>query len=386
MPNFLYINTDEQLAYFCQRATQQPFLYLDTEFVRTRTLRPKLGLIQAYNGEQIVLIDPLASINLQPFWSLLTITKITKVLHSCSEDLEVFKYAAGCQPEPLFDTQVAATLLNEGRSMGYAALCDKLLGIQLDKGATRTDWLARPLSSEQLAYAVKDVQYLKPLAQQLMERLKEQDCYEYVIDEGKLLVKKREQEKLASQVYMEIKNAWRLNSQQLAILKVLAEWRQLEAEKRDLALNFVLKEPTLIEIAKVQPQHIQQLRQIDTMSPQQSRRYGTNILAIVAQGLNIPEEQWPQPLLRIVDFKGYKESVDQIKTMIQQVAERQQIPMESMASKRQIHQLLSWHWKLDKQQKQQVPPPDLLQGWRYQLIGEQLEIWLDAHCHAQLLS
>ena len=372
MSDHILITDDAQLQVFCERAKQQPFLYLDTEFVRTRTLRPKLGLIQAYDGHQVVLIDPLADIDLEPFWALFTIQSITKVLHSCSEDLEVFKYAAKRQPRPLFDTQVAAALLNEGTSIGYAALAEKLLDVYIDKGATRTDWVARPLTEQQLSYAAKDVLYLKPICEQLIERLNERGIYDYVIEEGELMIDKRNQDKVAQNIYQDIKNAWRLNPDELAVLQQLAAWRQQQAEKQDLALNFVLKEPTLVAIAKAKPSSMNQLRQVSGILPQECRRHGAAILEIVAQSQDIPTEQQPQKLVRLVDFDGYKGMFKQLKDLVEQAAKVADIPMESIASRRQLNQLLSWCWKMSDDEKAQSLKPDLLQGWRHKIVGEQL--------------
>ena len=134
MSDFELITSQSRLDAFCANAQHQRVLFLDTEFVRTRTLKPRLGLIQAYDGDAVVLIDPLAEVDLSAFWVLLTNQAITKVLHSCSEDLEVFKCYANGQPTPLFDTQIAAALLGDGPSLGYAALAKSILDIYVDKG------------------------------------------------------------------------------------------------------------------------------------------------------------------------------------------------------------------------------------------------------------
>lgn len=372
MSDYLLITQNDELQRFCNRAKDQAFLYLDTEFVRTRTLRPKLGLIQAYDGHEVVLIDPLADLDLEPFWQLLTIESLTKVLHSCSEDLEVFKYAAGRQPTPLFDTQIAAAMLGEGGSLGYAALALKLLEVVVDKGATRTDWIARPLSEQQLVYAAKDVLYLKPIAEQLIERLTARDIYRYVLEEGQLLSVKRNADKVPETVYQDVKNAWRLNSEELAILKNLAAWRQIQAQQQDLALNFVVKEPTMVAIARAKPQSMNNLRQVSGILPQECRRYGSTILDIVEQSLAIPVAEQPATLVRLVDFAGYKGMYSTLKDLVAQAASAHDIPVESIASKRQINQLLSWCWKLTDEQKAESTKPDLLVGWRNEIVGEQL--------------
>ena len=380
MSDFELVTSQDALDAFCQGAlsqTSHPVLFVDTEFVRTRTLKPRLGLIQAYYGEDVVLIDPLAELNLDPFWALLTNTQITKVLHSCSEDLEVFKCYAKGQPEPLFDTQVAASFLGLGPSLGYAALAKELIDIYIDKGESRTNWMARPLSDKQLDYAAKDVLHLKPIYEMLKERLDEQGIYHYVTLEGALAVAKRKQAKAVEDIYLDIKGSWRLSEVELTVLQHIASWRQQEAERRDLALNFVVKEANLIAIAKNQPRNLSQLRQLSGMLPQEVRYHGNAILNSVQQGIELPEAEMPKKIVRLVDFPGYKKAYKDLSSTIEQTAEQINIPPEAIASKRQVNQLLSWRWKLDEQARAHAFKPDLLQGWRNDVVGEQLLAQLD---------
>lgn len=155
-----YIQDQDTLTAICAQYAQSPVLTIDTEFVRTRTLYPKLGLLQVSNGDDIALIDPIVIDDLTPFWALLTDASITKVLHACSEDLEVFLTSANCKPVNLIDSQVMMSFLGHGLSMGYAAMVNHYLDIELDKSESRTDWTKRPLSDRQLAYAQADVKYL----------------------------------------------------------------------------------------------------------------------------------------------------------------------------------------------------------------------------------
>lgn len=372
MSQFELVTSQDRLDAFCQQAQPQPHLFLDTEFVRTRTLRPKLGLIQAYDGISVVLIDPTVGLDLSEFWQLLSHQHIIKVLHSCSEDLEVFKFDAGILPSPLFDTQVAAAILGNGPSMGYANLVRQLLNVELDKGETRTDWLARPLSDKQLSYAANDVIYLKDIYIQLQQQLATKGIEGYVLQEGELMIAKRKIDKPYNEIYQDVKNAWRLEPRELAVLQQLAAWRQQEAERRDLALNFVLKEPNMFTIAKHQPDNLKQLRLLPGILPQEVRYHGNAIIENVAIGLDIPAEQMPKKLVRLVDFERYKGTYRDLRGLLEQAANAHQIPVEAIASKRQLNQLLSWQWKRTEQDKAQSLKPDLLQGWRYELVGQKM--------------
>ncbi len=134
-----YIQDANSLALLCEKLSDSAVLAIDTEFVRTRTLYPKLGLLQVCNGEHLALIDPIKVQDLSPFWQLLTNAKLCKVLHACSEDLEVFLTAANCRPVNLIDSQIMMSFLGHGLSMGYAAMVKHYLDIELDKSESRTD-------------------------------------------------------------------------------------------------------------------------------------------------------------------------------------------------------------------------------------------------------
>lgn len=166
-----WIRDDQTLAEHCQSWRELPFVALDTEFMRVDTFYPKAGLIQVGVGEHAYLIDPLLIGDWQPLADLLDDTAVVKVLHACSEDLEVLLRLTGKLPQPLFDTQLAAGYLNIGFSMGYSRLVQEVLGLDLPKGETRSDWLQRPLSDTQVSYAAEDAVHLAELFSALRPKL-----------------------------------------------------------------------------------------------------------------------------------------------------------------------------------------------------------------------
>lgn len=362
--HYNWIATDEQLAEVCLAASKAKAVALDTEFIRTRTYYPKLGLIQLFDGEQVSLIDPTTISDFSPFVALLADQKIVKVLHACSEDLEVFDHQFNQLPEPMLDTQIMAGFAGVGISMGFAKLVAHYLGLELDKGASRTDWLARPLTEQQLQYAAADVWYLLPIYEKLTAAFENSPWKTAVEQECAALLAKRKIIEDKSKAYKNINNAWRLNSQELAVLKVLAKWRIEEAEKRNLALNFVIKEEHLFQIAKIQPKHTSQL--LEFMHPNEVRIHGKKLLWLVEQGKAVLPENQPKTITRLVDEKGYKYSLQK---MSQKLAEIQPLDLapELIASKRQLNQLFKWLIDGEPQEKM----PELLTGWR-KPFGEQL--------------
>ncbi len=359
-----WISTNEQLAEACRQACQKTAVALDTEFVRVRSYYPKLGLIQLYDGEQVSLIDPNPITDFSPFVELLANQKVLKILHACGEDLEVFEHRFQQLPTPLFDTQIAAGFLGFGLSSGFAKLVAHFLQIALDKGASRTDWLMRPLTEIQCQYAAADVWYLLPMYQKLQPLFAESMWKTAIEQECANLLEKRKEVSDPNLLYRDIGNAWQLNPQQLAVLRILAKWRQEEAQKRDLALNFVVKEQSLWQLAKLQPKHTSAL--LEFMHPNEVRIQGKKLLLLIEQAKQIPPETYPEPLLRLVDEPNYKYA---LKAMQRKQAEIQpsDLPPELLASKRQLNQLFRWHSKGENPQSL----PELLQGWRAS-YGEQI--------------
>lgn len=162
------ITTDNGLRAVCEAASTASAVALDTEFVRTRTYYPQLGLLQLFDGQQVSLIDPLTINDWAPMRDLLLNEDVTKYLHAGSEDLEVFLNAFNLMPQPLIDTQITAAFCGRPMSGGFASMVEEYSGVALDKSESRTDWLARPLTERQCEYAAADVWYLLPIASQLM--------------------------------------------------------------------------------------------------------------------------------------------------------------------------------------------------------------------------
>ena len=199
----LYIDTPAQLQELCDRISGSTWLALDTEFAREKTYYPVLCLLQLCNGELAACIDPLNLTDLTPLLEILVDPKVLKIFHAGRQDLEIFYHRWGRLPQPLFDTQIAAALLGLGDQIGYAPLVQQLLGRELEKGHTRTDWSRRPLDPEQLRYALDDVIYLGEVHRLLAARLREQEREHWLEDEfreladpatalklGRILIKK----------------------------------------------------------------------------------------------------------------------------------------------------------------------------------------------------
>ncbi len=362
--SFEYISDPESLAKLVAQYQQSELLVLDTEFVRTRTYYAKLGLIQAYDGKTLALIDPVALADLSAFWQLLSDTKITKLVHSCSEDLEVFARYGQCQPSPLFDSQIAATFSGLGHGLGYAKLVNTFLDIEIDKGESRTDWMKRPLTDAQLQYAANDVYYLYKLYPQLLAKIQQSNRMDWLLEEGERMTEGRLTPPDEEFAYLKVKNAFQLFPQQLAYLKVLATWRLQKALKKDSALGFIIKDHALIALAKKQPKTVIELNQLNDLTEHEKRFHGKELIKVLqtADLDNLPEA------VDVIALKnGYKASFKEVKNILIQVAEQHDVAIEFIGSKRLIHEFLMWLYN-----KQPAEKPLLLKGWRAKLVKDAL--------------
>ena len=368
LPHFTVITDNTALLEICNLAQQQSAVALDTEFMRVSTYFPKLGLIQLYDGERISLIDPLAITDFSPFVALLSNPKVLKILHSCSEDLLVFLQEFGQLPRPMIDTQIMARFLGIGTSAGLAKLAQQYLNVEIDKGATRTNWIKRPLSDIQLQYAAGDVWYLLPLYRILEKELAKTPWEQAVRDDCELALAKTHklQERDSEKAYLDIPNAWKLNPLELSRLRILAQWRQNVGIERDLALSYIVKSDNLWKVAKNNPRNTSEMFEMG-LTENEVRVRGKKILQLLAQARRISSNDYPKPIERISEDPRYKKTIRLLQEKVNSLTP-EGLTSEIVASKRTLEELIKWVWKYNFSQDKL---PELLIGWR-KPIGEKL--------------
>ncbi|RWU25119.1 ribonuclease D [Pseudomonas alkylphenolica] len=360
-----WICDDSSLAGHCLQWRKLPFVAVDTEFMRVDTFYPIAGLIQVGDGARAYLIDPLRIGNWQPLAELLEDTQVIKVLHACSEDLEVLSRLTGSLPSPLFDTQLAAGYLNLGFSMGYSRLVQEVLGIELPKGETRSDWLQRPLSDTQVSYAAEDAVHLAELYERLRPQLSD-DKYAWVLEDGAELVAQLRRETDPYELYRDAKLAWKLSRAQLAVLRELCAWREREARSRDLPRNRIVRENALWPMAKTQPDSLSALAKIEDMHPRTIRQDGEFLLALIKQAASLPPAQWPPAVPEPLPIEA-SALLKQLRAIGQAEAERLNIAPELMLRKKILELLLKSGYPSGPYQL-----PDSLRGWRRERMGQAL--------------
>ena len=360
-----WIYDDDSLVQHCDEWNQLPFVALDTEFMRVDTFYPIAGLIQISDGIRAYLIDPLTIDNWQPLASLMENPDVIKVVHSCSEDLEVLMRLTGSLPVPLFDTQLAAAYLSLGFSMGYSRLVQVVLGIELIKGETRSDWLQRPLSEMQVGYAAEDAVYLAEVYIRLHTQLSD-DKYSWIIEDGAELVANLRREVDPYEVYRNAKMAWKLSRAQLAVLRELCAWREQQSRARDLPRNRIIREHSLWPLAKSQPDSLAALGRIEDIHPRTVRQDGPFLLGLIKRAGSVPIDQWPPAVCEPLPI-GTATLIKQLRALGEVEAKRLGIAPELMPRKKTLEDLVKSGYP-DGPYKL----PYSLRGWRRELMGQAL--------------
>jgi ribonuclease D len=359
---YQWIDNDAALAELCQSLSTQSAIALDTEFVRTRTYYPHIGLLQIADENGVYLIDPLAISNTQPMADVLQNPAIVKVVHACSEDLEVFQYAFGVLPESLFDTQVAAGFAGYGSSIGYANLLREIKQIDIPKQETRSDWLQRPLSDAQLRYAALDVEYLLEIYRGLVEKLEQKQRLFWVESDCQAMIEKLRNTNHENIYYTRIKSAWKLDAEQLTVLAAICRWREGQAKKNDVPRSRIVKDVSLFDIALKLPMDMQQLKRIQEIPPRFLEVLGKEFLTVVIDTLN-DTGYYKEPLDRPLTT-SQNTTLKSLKAIVCQVADSLDLPPELLVRKKDYEALI-----------RSAPLyylPDSLSDWRQAVIGDQL--------------
>lgn len=284
-----FVSDNAEFNDLCDALAGEEILALDTEFVRTSTFYPRIGLIQIANDSVCYLVDPLEIDDWSRFKDLLNNPDCMFVIHSCGEDLNLLHTSLQCVPARVFDTQLAAAFLGFGFSLSYQALSRELLNVEIDKDETRSDWTKRPLTDRQISYAAADVEFLIPLQKLLSQGLQDKNrlqWFELECSYQLSTASQSEQSENWENLYTGISNAWRLNDAGLSYLQKLCYWREQEARRRDRPRSWVAKDGDLLSIAsglaasgELSPQA---LKTIEGADRRLLERYGDKFLTLLS--------------------------------------------------------------------------------------------------------
>ena len=345
----IWVDNLEHLEELCAGWQTLDELAMDTEFIRTDTFYPRPALLQVGDGKACYLLDVLALGRPECLLNLL-VTGPLKIFHSCSEDLEMLQHWLGVLPNPLVDTQLAVSLAEGDSAMGYQRMVEKYLGVVLDKGETRSDWLQRPLTESQQLYAAQDVEFLLPIWHQLKAKLEEKGLLSILLEESRWLLEEA-MEDHPEDAWQRCKQAWRLNARQLAVLQRLARWRDDRSRQVDRPRNRVASDVQLQVLAEKQPQGQDDFAEIVEIAPGWVKRYGREVIYEIKQALNIPKELLPTPLSSPMGAE-YKAARKQLKRAMINLASHLNVPVELLARRKQTD---DWLQALAQKQLPEVP-------------------------------
>jgi ribonuclease D len=337
-----------------------PYLALDTEFLRDQTYWPKLCLIQVASTDVAAIIDPLADdIDLKPFYELLKNPKIVKVFHAARQDIEIFQQQGGVIPHPLFDTQIAAMVAGYGDAASYETLARRIAGVEIDKSSRFTDWSRRPLSNKQLEYAIGDVTHLRKIYEVLDAELKKTHRETWIADEISALQN-------AELYAMNPANAWkrlkaRTSSKRfIALLATIAEWREREAQTRDIPRGRVLKDEALLEIAAHPPESADALERIRAIPKGfANSRMGKTLMEAVEHGRQATPPEGIEPEKPRRKREPSQAAIDLLKTLLRLRAEDANVAPRLIANADDIESLAAF----------EDDGIAALQGWRAEVFG-----------------
>jgi ribonuclease D len=354
------ITTTDGLAAVCSRMARHPFVTVDTEFLRETTYYPLLCVAQMASPAEAVVIDALATgIDLAPFFALMANEKIVKVFHAARQDIEIVWNMAKTIPHPIVDTQVAAMVLGYGDSISYDQLVQRITGDTLDKSHRFTDWTRRPLSDAQIAYAVSDVTHLRDVYLKLATDLEKQARSNWVEAEMDVLTSPETYRADPERAWERLKSRVR-KPKELAILIVVAAWRELVAQKRDVPRGRVIKDEVIGDIAVQAPTTIERLGHLRSLPKGFERsRWGEQIIDAVKRGI----ERDPKTLPRLDRFRPAANGaaiVELLKVLLRMTAERHGVAAKVIATVDDLDRIAA-------DDAADVPA---MKGWRRELFGD----------------
>ncbi|MCB9947856.1 MAG: ribonuclease D [Rhodospirillaceae bacterium] len=356
------ITDTDTLADFCRRMDSADFLAIDTEFMRESTYWPILCVAQVAGPDEAAAIDALADgLDLTPLFELLLDPRHLKVFHSGRQDIEIIFNRTGRLPLPVFDTQLAAMVCGFGESVAYETLVNRLAGKRLDKSSRFTDWAHRPLSERQLRYALDDVIHLRTVYEALAAKLAESGRESWLEEELADLT--------AQETYTQPPDAaWRrlrtrsTDCRFLAVLREVAAWRELEAQRRNVPRGRVLRDDAIMEIAAHAPKTVEDLARTRGLGRSTAEgRHGAAILEAVQRGRALPADQMPVPPSRPNLPPGLGPKVDLLRVLLKMCCEDAGVAQKLVASGDDL-ELIAADDDADVRS---------LSGWRRAVFGEQ---------------
>lgn len=363
----VWITTEQELEQYCSSWAELPLIALDTEFQRVETFYPIPGLIQVADDKQCYLIDPLEIEDFSALKALFENRSVLKLMHAASEDLELFLKVIGVLPQPLFDTQLGAALINWGFSMGLQRMLEQKLGVQMEKHETTSDWLQRPLTASQEHYAALDVAYLPAIYALQIEEFEQRGTVSWIEQENQALLDDALiDDPEGYEYYKRFTQMWRAPDHKLAALRDLTAWREQQARKRDVPRNRILRNQALLQIVENWPRSIGELSRLDEVKKRILRTDGETILGFLKNSQKSAEDNPPESIARPLHF-FWNKHLKSLKAIARRKAEENNIAPEVLLKRKELELII--RSGLDDGE---YALPDKMALWRQQMLGHLL--------------
>ena len=365
------VEKTHELAALCEELRAAGSFALDTEFVRERTFYIQLGIIQVAAPDIEAVIDPNAVDSLEPLYRLVTDASVEKVVHAGEQDFAALYEKGEIVPRNVFDSQIASALVGYGDQISYAKLVAKVTGVQLSKLETLTDWTARPLTKAQIDYSLEDVRYLPEIRRHLGERLETLGRAGWEVEECRRLESEQTYKTPPPREYYKRLKTGGLNGVSLGVLREVAAWREESARSRNVPRGWVIRDQSVLEIARRRPTTIKSLKQIRSLKPHQIGKDGESLVAAVRRGEKDPVEDPPRDKAR----SKIPAEIDSIARLLEawlyaRTADAEIAP-SMLATRGDLKSLAAGHFR------DEIPELSLLDGWRRELVGQDLLDILD---------
>lgn len=373
-----FIQDQSALETACAGWRQAKRFAFDTEFIRDDTYDAVLCLIQVADGQKVFLIDPTGEIDLRPFWDLLIDPSVTNIVHAGKEDFEVCLSATGKPPQNIFDVQIAAGFAGYGYPLNLVRLVDNVVGKRIVKGETLTDWLRRPLTEDQIRYAVEDVLYLPDVHAKLARELEVANRTSWAREEFSRFEQAEYYRPPTQNRVFKVKGAKRLEGAGLAALEHLIEWRDRWARKNNRPARSMIRDDVLVELARRRPQTLDDIQVMRGFPRSRNDHVAQEVLDVIHAARAVPKGDWPEPYEAREETPMMKAALDLLSAVARAICFEQGLSHELLGGAQRLRELI------DFLQEQREERPALLTGWREEFIGDHLMALLEGKTQLHL--
>lgn len=363
----MLIDTDQQFVAFLERCKKSPYIAIDTEFLREKTYYPKLCLLQMGIEGEIAIVDPFKIRNLSVLADVLIDPAIVKIFHACSQDVEILYHETGVVPTPIFDTQIAAAVLGKTQQASYSSLVSQYCDVNLPKKDSFTDWSQRPLTESQIHYAADDVKYLPQIYYEMLAQLKKKNRLSWLEETFAGLSEKEKYEIDPRERYKKLKRVNQLNARQQAAAREFAAWREQQARRLNIPRKWVVSDEQIVEACRREARTLDELYMVRGMREALKTSDARKVLSCIIAGLDCPASELPDVRPKSKNESNVDVILDLMNAVVRMRAREHEIAPQTLAPQSELLKLARGHYD----------DCELMQGWRYTLVGKDLRTLIE---------